>query len=333
MHNSNIRGTNRPARTAKWLATATVAAATATTIGLAAAPASAAGTALLASTTTISAVMAADGSGLALTSTVAQSGTSSGLGLPPSGTVTFTDDANDKLGSVAVPGCLLKVCTVQRTVKTSQFANKVTKITATYSGDSLLKPSAVTTTMLWQRCLVAAGCYGVLTNATTGVAVSLPVNDNALVTLGGAQLPCSAPGGSVVNIATSGTGKGITMQLQHAGAAAAAYVALDTKTKVAQSHTNYRCDVSTVAYQGFSPAAAYTKTTSDFANYGTTPKLTTGAYAGQYAGLIPDCSYWFAHSLAFAPVCNSVPANTPPAGNDVTFIVLNAASGVSHIAG
>ena len=322
---------SRPARSSKWLATATIAAATATTIGIAAAPASAAGTATLASTTTLSAVMTADGTGLALTSTVAQP---NGLGVNPTGTVTFTDSAGDKLGAVAVSGCLLKTCTVHRTVTTTQFANLVSKITATYSGDSVLKPSSAAAAMLYERCAATAGCYGTLTNATTAVGVGVPVNDTALVTLGGAQLPCSAGAGSVLNIAATGTGKAIAVQLQHSGAAAATYVALDAKTKVAQAHTNYRCDVSTKAYQGFSPTAAtYTKSATDFAVYGTTPTLASGTYTGQHAGLVPDCTYWYAHSASFAPVCNSVPTNTPPAGSDVAFLYLNAGSGVSHLAG
>ncbi|HVT65593.1 MAG TPA: hypothetical protein VHD81_10600 [Mycobacteriales bacterium] len=328
----SLRNRTRTTRS-KWRASATVvAAATATMIGVCAAPASAA-TGVLASSTTLSAVITADGTGLTLTSTVAQSGSSNGLGATPTGTVTFTDSAGDKLGAVAVSGCLLKVCTVQRTVTTTQLGNLVTKITAAYSGDSVLKPSSVATAILFARCTTGTSCQGGLANATTAVGLSVPVNDSALVTLGGPQLPCSAGAGSVVNIAATGTGKAMTMQLYHLGSAATAYLAVDNSTKVANAHAFYRCDVSTVAYQAFHPATAtYAKALSDFAQYGAAPTVASGTYAGLHAGLIPDCTYWFAHSATSPPVCATAGQSTP-AGSDAAYLTLNAGSGVSHLVG
>ncbi|HWC33889.1 MAG TPA: hypothetical protein VG650_03575 [Mycobacteriales bacterium] len=321
------------ARSSKWLAAAIVTAVTGVTVGVAAAPAGAASLSLFASKTTMSSAMAADGASLTLTVTVANATIPVGLGVSPSGTVTFTDNAQDNLGTVSVPSCLLTACTLQHTVSVTQLASNVTKLTATYSGDVLLSSSSASNAVLYERCAAAGGCFGTLTNGTTSVALGLPVNDAALVTLGGAALPCSAGAGSVVNVAASGTGKALTVALSHSGTAATTYETLDAATAVSGAHTKYRCDASTNAYQGFSSGTTtFTKSSTDFAQYGAVPQLAAGSYAGLHAGLIPDCAYWFAHSPTVPPVCNQVPT-TPPVGTDIAFLVLNASSGVSHLAG
>lgn len=319
-------------RTRTWLVCGALTAVAAGTLGVVAAPAEAA---VFTSKTTLATVMSADGASLTMTATVANTSLPNGPGISPSGTVTFTDSAGDRLGALTAPNCGMTACAVKRTVTVSQLADNVSSLTASYSGDSTLGAGSASTPIAFRRCAAKAGCFNALTSGVTSIGVGTPVGDTALVTVGGTKLPCSVGAGAVVNAAVSGPGtKTIGIQIQHSGTAATTYMALDAKTKVAQAHTNYRCDVSTNPYQGFSAGSTtFTKSLSDFTHYGTVPQLAAGAYKGQYVGLLPDCTYWFAHSWPTYPaVCNSVPTS-PSTTSDVVYLGLYPTSGVSHLAG
>jgi hypothetical protein len=289
------------------------------------APADASGS--FTSSTTMHAAMSANGKRLVLSATV-----TAGLG-SPSGSIAFVDNHHRVLRVVKLSGCS-DTCTVVRRLKVSSLGRRLSSITAAYSGNSALKSSAAATSVLYMRC-AAASCAETIGGGQTSVGVELAKGQSALATLGGAALPCSIRAGQVVNLATAGRQGNIQVVLYEAGNAGSAYVDVDNSTFDSNAgHSAYRCMVSSTPFTGFAPSGStsFSQTTSDFARYGTSPKLSSGHHRGDYVGLIPDCFYLATHSHTSTGVCENLPKLTGPLPDQV-LVTLSGGNRVSHFVG
>lgn len=242
------------------------------------------------STTALNLAIAPDGTGVVMTATVTPS-----LG---GGTVTFTDEHKDALGTAELPSCLLSACTVSDVVPTSALSRNVGIIVAIYSGNGYVGASYGLATLLYVRCPKAAhySCRSIKIKSTKTVArLLVPPGDSALLTLGGPPTPCSIGSGPVVNVATTGKashrGKGVQVGIVEHGSR---YQQLDESIfDRPAGHLFYRCNASSRPFPGFTPAtgADYTRSDADFARLGATPIATTGTYSGEHVGLLADCLY------------------------------------------
>lgn len=308
-------------------------------------PASAASLNLIASTTTLSATASADGATVKLSSTVTFLNLPVGLGITPSGTVTFGDDAGDHLGTAAV-SCFLKACTVTHTVSTDKLSDDVSYLKATFVDKLLLKPGTAVVRFGFNRCTgdVEDCSVANVSDNTTDVGVSADSGDTASVTLGGAALPCSLGAGDVVNSTGAGPAGVKELTISYLGTASntAGGKYSDVSDAIIDSDgapggvSGYLCAVAPYAFVGFTPnpGQSFTHTDSDYASFGLAEPITTGAYAGDYVGLLANCFYNagdFSADPHNGPCIADVYAN-PDGGGSFTFVV-DAPSNDPHFGG
>ncbi len=283
-------------------------------------------------TTTATAAMTPDGAGVTLSATVTLPSDAAASDGTPIGTLTFTDERSDVLGSVKVTTCTGRTCTAQDTIPVSAFAAMTDFVVANYSGNGRLGSSSDSVPVLYDHCTTGNACTsGEITDADTWVVATVPVGDSALVTLGGPALPCSIGAGDVINLATSGTFKSVQLSVVEAGRA---YPPVDKSTADGpRGHSLYRCAASNLPFHGFSSGrAGYTHTASDFARYGIAPFAASGAYAGEHVGLLADCFFLVTHTVNGGACENT--ATRSVTAFDASYIVVKAVDGgVSHFAG
>jgi hypothetical protein len=242
---------------------------------------------------------------VALTATVKILGLP-GLGITPTGKVTFSDSAGS-LGSASIGSCFLTVCTAKLSVPSANLPTGTVPITAAFAGDTFATASSGSASITVtnpappgtpDNPLITTCGSG---DCNTGT-VSDAAGDTSLVTdassqngvtitssLGGAPLPCSVPGaGDVANVnETSGGGvKNITYTLT-GSAAEAMFQWLNENEGV----TDWTCyDANTPFTAFYSATGQYPDTHFPaFGSFGTVPQVTSGPYAGTYAGLLTSC--------------------------------------------
>lgn len=256
-------------------------------------PASAAG--LLASTTALTASITNDGQYVNATITVRIGNNKNGLGITPSGTVTFGDNVGDNLGSVAVPSCLLKPCTATYAIPTSRFSDDVERLRATYSGDLLLKTSSAVVPLSLQIC-DGDGCWGDVAAGNAEMQVQSPDSDQGYIisNFGGAGLPCGVTGGGpvghVVGVNLNGD-KEIYYMLTGPGAKAYADMLYNGQFDD-EFPPNWFCYVSQDPFQAWSTDGYHTDFPPNWDSYGfwgDAPQIVGGAYDGYYVGLLGQC--------------------------------------------
>jgi hypothetical protein len=254
------------------------------------APASAAGLNLHKSLTALSGTLSESGSTLSLSVNVRINDIPIGLGLTPTGTVTFTDDVGDNLGSAALPTCLLTACNVTKTVATAAISSGATKVTATYGGDLILSASSASIHISVTQC-DADSCSADVENSSTEVDASSDADSGTIeAMLGGPDLPCSLGAGSVGTVngvgLTPDDGKDVFYSLS--GAAANTYVNLDSEF---DGDGYWICWVSPNPFMGFSDngSTTFPQDEDSYSDYGAAPKLTSGSYAGDYVALLAQC--------------------------------------------
>ena len=247
-------------------------------------PASAAG--LTASTTLLSARISDDAQRVTATVTVRMGTNTNGFGITPTGTVHFSDNLGDNLGSVAVPSCLLKPCTTSYVIPTDRFSSGVTRLTATYSGDTILKPSAAGVALGLSRC--DGTCEADVFAGNADMEVESDSDTGYIVAnFGGAGLPCGVNGGGPIGHVTSynlGADKEIYYMLVGPGAAAYANLALDGQ--------EWFCYASPVEFDAWSQDGVSTDfppNGSSFGTFGPAPQMGGPNYNGLYVGLLGDC--------------------------------------------
>ncbi len=280
------------------------------------------------STTTLHIAVSADGRRLVLTAAVSGS-----LGTPAGGTVVFIDNHRHLLGTDPLPSCAA-TCTVVQRVAVSSLARRVSGIFASYSGNATLASSTASLPVLYRRCR-AATCSVTLTGDQTSFGVTLAKGQTALATLGAQPLPCSIGAGQVVNLVTSGRSGNIAATLYEAGDAGNAYAQQDNDTFDSYAgHSAYRCLVTDHPFTGFTPggSTAFSRSTADFRHYGTTPRIGSGHYRGQYAGLIADCYQLATHAHTATGACENLPKLTGPIP-DIVELVISGGHRISHLAG
>lgn len=246
---------------------------------------------LVASTTTLSGQLSEDGSTLTLTASVSLGGKPGNLNLGnivPGGSVSFSDDRGDNLGSAAIPSCLLKACVVVHAVPVSAISDGTTRVTASYPGDLVLKPSSASIAFGKSDCTGDAECDFVIQSGTTTLEVNsedADTDEPAWVdgSLGGPTLPCSLGVAQVANFSgvNLDSQKGVTYTVT--GAAADAYSSAGGDGAV------YFCWVSPNAFYGYNPGStSFAGDTSDFSDFSEL-QISGGTYNGEYVGLLPTC--------------------------------------------
>lgn len=281
--------TKRRLKAASAISAAAVVAAIAP--GLATSPANAGGLSLhLPSTLSVSATPSEDGSQVTFVATVKVLNLP-GLIITPSGSVTFTNNNATQIGSPAkIASCLLTTCTATMTAPTSalNFANSnLDTITASWPGDLIAAPASNTVDVSASDC-GQYGCVAQVENTTTDLYITSDSDTGSITaSLGGAALPCSVSGGgSVGNIGMSGLDSDVSIDLDYYGAAGTAYANV-----VEQAKHDYMCWVKPTSFPAWTNngSPTFTGTPSDFNRLGPAALITSGPYAGQYAGLLPDC--------------------------------------------
>lgn len=262
--------------------------------------ASAAGLNLLDSNTVFTAKLAEDGTSVTLTATVGIGTTKDGsnnLGpITPSGSVSFSDNLHDNLGSATLPSCLLTRCTVTVTVPTSHIQSGTTKLTASYPGDLLLKKSAATVPFSLDSCSLPreddSPCTTFSSSGTTTVQVDTYAPSGYIeAELGGSGLPCSLGGGAkvaTVNAVGVSYDKEVTYSLL--GAAADAYQNLN-QDFFGEFDATWFCYAAPHNFTAYTNAGStvFPHNQNSYNRLGDAAHLTSGPYAGDYVGLLPSC--------------------------------------------
>jgi hypothetical protein len=273
------------------------------------------------------------GDALVLHAQVTYANRVNGLGITPSGSIHFSDDAGDDLGTVTLPQCVNTLCVASTTVSIDALSDGVGQLTADYSGDLLLKPSQGT--MGFSPCV--NGCYADSQSGAAYTSVSSDSSTGAVdAGFGGQGLPCGVNNGGPtgnVDAYNLDANKQISYQLQ--GAGAQAYHTLIAKT----SHNEWFCYVSPDPFKGYYPngtAGSFPESDAAYANFGWVPQIQGGAYDGQYVGLLGHCypysvlppcisSWWNAQGEGSgSPWYLDVMIDTPP--NDPHFGGLKVAA-------
>jgi hypothetical protein len=279
------------------------------------------------STTALKAAISENGRQLVLTAAVSGSfGTTSGA-------VVFTDNHRHLLATATLPECS-STCRVVERVPVTKLARRVSAVFASYSGNTSLKPSAAAVAVLYLRCR-SAKCSSDIASTDTAFGLTISKGQTALATLGAQRLPCSIGAGQVVNLATTGGSTNLGIVLNEDGDAGTTYVQTDGDTYDSSAgHSAYRCLVTTSAFTGFSPGGSdeFSESSADFSHYGTTPRISSGHYKGQYVGLIPDCYQLATHAHTEAGTCENLPKLAGPLPDEV-LIALTGGNRVSHFAG
>jgi hypothetical protein len=273
-------------------AVATCATAFAVVPGALLTPASAGG--ILPSATVVTATPSDDGTSVLLSATVKVLKVLPGLLVTATGTVDFTNNngTGTDLGTATVGACLLTPCVATVKVPVGQFTQDAGQtfdtVKASYSSDVLSTASDGTTEIGLGLCPDAQGnCDdATATSGDTSVDVTTDGQGTLLASLGGPASPCSVTnGGPIINVSGSGLDADKTITITYTGAAAKAYENLNTKT----GH-DYMCYVSPNGFQAFSNKGKFNQNANDFTTFGDAPKITTGAYLGDFVGLLPDCT-------------------------------------------
>ncbi|HVV75296.1 MAG TPA: Ig-like domain-containing protein [Mycobacteriales bacterium] len=285
MHIHDLRGTRR-------LAIA-VASSAAILIGVAVPTvASGAGLGLLPSLTWADATIAPDAQTVLLTATVKVGApVNENVGVTPSGTVTFTDDAGDGLAVVTLPTCLLKDCTVSATVLASAFSRNVGQIRASYSGDLLLKPSEAVLPFGFDRCGAGENCDAQTSEPDASLEVYSDSDQGYVMDkIGGAGLPCGVDNGGPVgqvNAYNLDDNKYLTYSIDGDGAEA------EHNQVMGASYRDWFCYVAPVQFDAYSQDGTSTDfpdNDSSFGSFGPAPQIGSGPYTDDYVGLLADCS-------------------------------------------
>jgi hypothetical protein len=274
------------------LATATVASLVGGALG---SPASAAG--LLASKTVMSATISEDASQVSLYAAVQIGNIKNGLGLTPTGSIHFTDDAGDDLGGGALPSCLLKPCSVSRVISTDLLSDHISQIYAVYSGDTLLKSSRAGAAVGFDRCGDEDVCDA-YADGGNAILDAHSESDSGVIldSLGGPGLPCGVDnGGPVGNVSSYGLTASKEIYYMLEGAGAQAYDAMFNNGQFSDEVTPWWfCYVAPYPFQAYSVdgySTTFPASDESFDYYGDAPQLNSGPYSGQYVGLLPSCSH------------------------------------------
>jgi large repetitive protein len=306
--------------------------------------ASAAG--LLPSTTTLAAspTSATQPANITLTATVSVLGLP-GLGLTPSGTVSFSDGGS--IGTGTISGCLLTTCTTSLTTSSSNLPVGTSTVTATFAGDLLAASSSGTASLTviapapkgtpdnpFVTTCPGGDCNtGTLSDAAGDTSADVDTSSQSGVTIdssfGGAALPCGIPGaGQVTTVNESANGGVKTITVTVTGAAAAAFGSWVNN----EGDTEWVCYDANTDFSGFfSPDGTYPDNHQGFTESGLVPQVTSGPYAGTYAGLLATCG----SSFAPTPPCYqnwSRSVNGSGTTTSVTYQVVSPA-GDPHLGG
>jgi hypothetical protein len=223
------------------------------------------------------------------------SGLNTTLGLTPSGTVHFSDNKNDDLGTVKLPSCTLRTCDIADEIRSTSLSSGVTELTATYSGDTLLESSAASYPMTGINCPAGQTCTEAGFVSHPGVSVTVDGGSSGatgIMSVGGNTLDCGLGVGNVAAVdieplrGAYGPPETITIRIP-AGADADRYrQASQATADPAAGHSGYLCG-STVGTDpvSFGPTVplgspyVYTQTLSDFTSL------------GHIGGLLADCGF------------------------------------------
>jgi hypothetical protein len=270
---------------------------------------------LLTTSTKLTAAIAEDGQQVTATVTVKNGLTDDGLGITPQGTVRFSDDQGDDLGTLTLPDCLLKVCTASYVIPIDRFANGIengiSQLRATYSGDLLGKPSTGVHPLSIQKCRGEDGCFGGVSAGGAEMTVNSDSDEGyILANFGGSGLPCGVNGGGpvghVVGVDLNGN-KEIYYMLS--GAGAQAYHTMFVNGDFGEDDPDWFCYVSPESFAAYSQDGLSTDfpASNDSFNYlGPAPQIGSGPYNNYYVGLLAFCGQTYSlndSSYTVGPPC------------------------------
>lgn len=256
-------------------------------------PASAGG--LIKPTLGIYAPISEDGQTILATVNVRAGSIKNGLGVTPTGSVHFSDNVGDDLGTAALPSCLLKPCVASLSIPVSSLSDGVTQLLATYSGDTLLKPGTIGEPLSFVHCDPDDGCFGEATEPGADLEVTSTSSTGYVVANFDADgLPCGVDGGGpVAHIVGHGLNADKSVYYTLNGAGAQAYETMLTNGQFSDGdHTAWVCYVSKDPFAAYSPDGYHTdfpESDASFNNLGPAPQIVGGVYDGYYVGLLAWC--------------------------------------------